>query len=65
MAGIYRIPCWPISPFFGTELLVGALAVAGVIFSLLMLVDCLKRPREKFCNTITKGAEYDKLIGRS
>jgi len=62
MAGLCRIPCWPIRPFFGSEVLLGILAVAGFVFSLVMLVDCLRRPREKFYYQLTRDAEYDRLI---
>jgi uncharacterized BrkB/YihY/UPF0761 family membrane protein len=58
----YRFPCWPIGPFVGVTVLLHILAVAGVIFSVVMLIDCLRRAREKFHNPITKDAEYDKLI---
>jgi len=62
MAGLYRIPCWPIRPFFGSEALLVLVAVAGFIFSTVMLVDCLRRPREKFYYPLTTDAEYDRLI---
>ena len=62
MATICRFPCWPLAPVFGTGVLVTLLAIAGGIFSLVMLIDCLKRPREKFLNPLTKNGEYDKLI---
>lgn len=58
----YRFSCWPLGPIPGLRPLVGLLAVAGVIFSIVMLVDCLKRPRSKFVNPISKNGEYDKLI---
>jgi len=57
-----RFPFWPIKPIFGIEGLVGVLAIAGVIFSLVMLIDCLKRPASKFYHPLTKEGEYDKLI---
>jgi uncharacterized BrkB/YihY/UPF0761 family membrane protein len=49
-------------PIFGAGVLLGILAIAGVIFSLVMLIDCLRRPNEKFLNPLTKNSEYDKLI---
>ncbi len=55
-------PFWPIRPIFGIHAMWGILAVAGVIFSLIMLIDCLKRPTSKFYNPLTKDGEYDKLI---
>ena len=57
----FRFPFWPIRPIFGVEVLWGALAVLGVIFSLIMLIDCLKRPTSKFYHPLTKDCEYDKL----
>ena len=58
----YRFPFWPIRPIFGIQALLGILAVAGLIFSLIMLIDCLKRPASKFYHPLTKEGEYDKLI---
>ena len=58
----YRFPFWPIRPIFGIHAMWGILAVAGVIFSLVMLIDCLKRPASMFYNPLTKEGEYDKLI---
>jgi hypothetical protein len=40
----------------------GVLAILGVIFSVIMLIDCLKRPTSKFYQPLTKEGEYDKLI---
>ena len=57
-----RIPPWPMGPIFGVGVLLGLLAIAGVVFSLVMLIDCLKRPGDKFLNPLTKNGEYDKLI---
>ena len=62
MATMCRVPWWPLGPFFGAGILVAILAIAGVIFSLVMLIDCLKRPMSGFLNPLTKGGEYDKLI---
>jgi uncharacterized BrkB/YihY/UPF0761 family membrane protein len=59
---IYRFPFWPIRPIIGIDGLVGVLAIVGVIFSLVMLIDCLKRPASKFYHPLTKEGEYDKLI---
>jgi len=50
------------APIFGAGVLTVLLAVAGVVFSIVMLVDCLKRPVSKFYYPLTKGAEYDRLI---
>lgn len=57
-----RFPFWPIRPIFGFEVLWGVLAVLGVIFSLIMLINCLKRPASKFSNPLTNEGKYDKLI---
>ena len=57
-----KLPWWPMGPIFGAGVLLGLLAIAGVIFSLVMLIDCLKREQSKFPNPITKNGEYDKLI---
>ena len=62
MLGWYRLPFWPIRPIFGIKAIWGILAVTSVIFSLVMLIDCLKRPTSKFYNTLTKDGEHDKLI---
>jgi len=50
------------APVFGAGVLLGLLVIAGVVFSLVMLIDCLKRPASKFFNPLTKNGEYDKLI---
>ena len=57
-----RFPFWPIRPIFGFEALWGVLAVLGVIFSLIMLIDCLKRPASKFDHPLSHEGKYDKLI---
>ncbi len=54
--------CWPLGPMVGDGIALGMLALAGVIFSLAMLIDCLKRPPRKFVHPLTKNGEYDKLI---
>jgi amino acid permease len=35
---------------------------AGVVFSLIMLINCLKRKPAEFLNPLTKDGEHDKLI---
>ena len=62
MALVCKFPWWPMSPAFGAGILLGILLIAGVVFSLVMLIDCLKRPASKFPNPLTKNGEYDKLI---
>jgi cytochrome c-type biogenesis protein CcmH/NrfF len=58
----YGSTCWPLRPMVGGGIILWILAVAGVIFSLVMLIDCLKRPTRRFPHTLTKNGEYDKLI---
>ena len=62
MATMCKFPWWPIGPIFGAGVFVGLLAVAGVIFSLVMLIECLKRKQSEFLNPLTKNGEYDRLI---
>lgn len=62
MMTICRFPWWPMGPIMGGGILLLLLAIAGVIFSLVMLVDCLKRPASNFVHPLTKNGEYDKLI---
>ena len=62
MAHAFRFPFWPIEPFFSLDVFADILAAAGIIFSIVMLVDCLKRKSSEFVNPITKNGEYDKLI---
>lgn len=38
------------------------IAIIGVVFSIIMLIDCLKRRPENFVNALTPDAKYDKLI---
>jgi len=46
----------------GAGVLVVLLAIAGAIFSLVMLVDSLKRPASQFVYPLTRNGEYDRLI---
>ena len=62
MAVTCRFPCWPMGPIFGVWALTGLLAVAGVVFSLVMLIDCLKRPASDFPHSLTRDGSYDRLI---
>lgn len=57
-----RFPCWPLAPIFGIPVLEGLLIVAGAVFSLVMLIDCLKRPASKFHHPLTKDGTHDRLI---
>ena len=62
MAMVCRFPWWPIRPVFGADVFWTILTIAAVLFSIVMLIDCLKRPASKFAYPLTKNAEYDKLI---
>jgi hypothetical protein len=57
-----RFPFWPMRPIFGVPALFSVLAVVGVIFSVIMLIDCLKRPASKFYHPLSHEGKYDKLI---
>jgi len=59
---MYKFPYWPIRPLVGPGVFLSLLAIAGVIFTIFMLIDCLKRPASKFAYPLTKNSEYDKLI---
>ncbi len=62
MALVCKFPFGPMVPIFGAGVLAVLFATAGVVFSIVMLIDCLKRPMSKFYYPLTKGAEYDRLI---
>jgi len=62
MAIVCRFPWWPVGPVFGAGVFWDLLRIAAVIFSIVMLIDCLKRPASKFAYPLTKNGEYDKLI---
>lgn len=49
-------------PIVGAGVLMVLLAIAGGIFSLVMLIDCLKRPTSQFAYPLTRNGEYDRLI---
>jgi hypothetical protein len=57
-----RFGFWPLGPIVSVKILLGVLAVAGAAFSVVMLIDCLRRPARKFANPLTKNGEYDRLI---
>ena len=56
-------PFWPVHP---PVLRLGAfgaiLAIAGIIFTVIMLVDCLKRNPQDFAYPLTEKGQHDKLI---
>lgn len=62
MGFLCRFPWWPMGPMVGAGVLVVLLAIAGAIFSLVMLVDSLKRPASQFVYPLTRNGEYDRLI---
>jgi len=62
MGFVCRFPWWPMGPVVGAGVLLVLLAIAGVIFSLVMLIDCLKRPASQFVYPLTKNGEHDRLI---
>lgn len=62
MQHMCKLPLWPMGPIVGAGVLSVLLVIAGVIFSILMLIDCLKRSASNFANPLTKNGEYDKLI---
>jgi prolipoprotein diacylglyceryltransferase len=43
-------------------IMLGLLVLAGFVFSIWMLVDCVKREHSNFKKTFTKEGEYDKII---
>jgi hypothetical protein len=57
-----RFPFWPVRPLFGIHALWDVLAVVGIVFSIIMLIDCLKRPASKFYHPLSHEGKYDKLI---
>lgn len=61
-AWVHNFPFWPVEPVCWIGGIVGILAIVGMIFSLIMLIDCLKRKPSEFLNPLTKNGEYDKII---
>ena len=57
-----QCPWGPVGPMVNFPFLHGLLVLAGVVFSIVMLIDCLRRKPTDFANPLTKNAEYDKLI---
>jgi hypothetical protein len=58
---MWRFPFWPLGPE-AAEGLRGLLVIAGFVFSIVMLVDCLHRPDTKFYRPLTEQGRYDRLI---
>jgi hypothetical protein len=61
-ANCFPFPVWPNWPINTVNGLTGLLALAGTIFSIVMLIDCLKRRPKEFANPFTKNAAYDRII---
>ena len=38
------------------------LAIIGIVFTVIMLIDCLKRKPEEFAHPISKDGQHDKVI---
>lgn len=53
---------WPLGPVFGIGMMLFALALAGGIFTIVMIVDCLQRRPEQFASPISYRGQNDKLI---
>ncbi len=58
----FPFPAWPNWPINSINGLAGILALAGAVFSIVMLIDCLKRNPRQFSNPFTKNAKYDRII---
>lgn len=57
-----NFPFWPLRPMFEIQYLTGLIAIVGVVFTVIMLIDCLKREPDEFVHPISKGGQYDKVI---
>jgi len=55
-------PFWPMRPVFALDGLVSILALAGIVCTVIMLVDCLKREPNQFAHPISAEGKYDKII---
>ena len=55
-------PFWPMRPVFAFDSLTNLLALAGVVCTIIMLIDCLKRESKQFANPISTEGKYDKII---
>lgn len=58
----FTFPFWPMRPMFEIHYLTGLLAIVGIVFTVFMLVDCLKRRTDQFAHPISDGGKYDKII---
>jgi hypothetical protein len=59
---MWGLPCWPVGPMVCGQAFLILLQIAAVVFTIIMLIDCLKRPPSGFAHPLTKKAEHDKLI---
>ncbi len=60
---IFNFPFWnPVLPHFNIGSFSTILGIAGLIFAIVMLVDCLKRKPVNFTNPISIEGKYDKII---
>lgn len=59
---IWNYAFMPFGAVLGFRILIGLLGIAGIIFSLVMLIDCLKRTNSEFYYPIIRNGEYDRLI---
>ena len=55
-------PFWPMKPIFAFESLTSLVAMAGVVFTVIMIIDCLKREPHQFANPLSPEGKYDKII---
>ena len=55
-------PFWPVRPVFAFESLAGLVMLAGFVFTIIMLIDCLKREPQQFTHMISTEGKYDKII---
>lgn len=63
MLSLLTFHCWPMPPpVLRCRALAGVIIVAGVVFSLVMLIDRLKRRPDQFPHPLTSNGQYDKLI---
>ena len=59
---LWTFRCWPMPPMLPFQAIEGLLIIAGIIFSVVMLIDCLKRRPERFPHPLTENAQHDRLI---
>ena len=55
-------PFWPVKPFFNLESMAGLVALVGIVFTVIMLIDCIRREPAEFGHPISGGGKYDKII---